>query len=101
MHLVNRMHLLKLLADVDVNIFTDTDILEITGQGVEIASRESCERKVLPADTVVLALGLKPERTLLESIDDGTTEIYAIGDCVKPRKVMDAIWEGFRAARRS
>jgi len=101
MHLVNRMHLQKLLADAEVKILTDTSILEITGQGVVIADRErEDEKSILPADTVMLALGLKPERELLEALNDGAIEVYAIGDCVEPRKVMDAIWEGFRTALR-
>ncbi len=27
------------------------------------------------------------------------SEIYSIGDCVEPRKLLNAIWEGFRSAR--
>ena len=26
-------------------------------------------------------------------------EMYAIGDCVETRKIINAIWEGFRIAR--
>jgi len=26
-------------------------------------------------------------------------ELYPIGDCLLPRRLMDAIWEGFRLAR--
>ena len=29
----------------------------------------------------------------------GSLNVYAIGDCVEPRKVINAIWEGFRIAR--
>jgi len=100
MHLVNRMHLLKLLSEASIEIFTNTDILEITAKSVSINIRESNEKKVLPSETVVLAFGLKPERSLLKSLDSDNFEIHTIGDCVQPRKVMDAIWEGFRAARR-
>jgi hypothetical protein len=48
---------------------------------------------------VVLAVGLTPNSDLEEALKGEPFEIHAIGDCVKPRKVIDAIWEGFRVAR--
>jgi len=51
-----------------------------------------------PADTVVLALGSRPNRLLAESLDEAGIPFKAVGDCVEPRKVMDAIHEGFLAA---
>jgi len=95
---VNREHLLKLLGDAKVEIFTDTGILEITDEGVAVADRND-KRSMLKASTVVLALGLKPDGALFEVLKDRVPEIYAVGDCVEPRKVINAIWEGFRAAR--
>ena len=98
MHAANRMHLLKLLADADVRVFADTSILEIMDKGVAIADK-SGKRSVLGADTVVLASGFKPDGRLLETLEDKVAEVYAIGDCVEPRKVENAIHEGFRIAR--
>jgi len=98
MHWVNRMHLLKLLDDTNVRILTGANPLEITDEGVTITDKDS-KRSTLKADTVVLAKGFKPNRKLEEVLKDKVPEIYVIGDCVEPRKVMDAIWEGFRFAR--
>ena len=53
----------------------------------------------MAADTVVFAVGLTPQRELIEALRDKVPEVYAIGDCVEPRKVINAIWEGFRTAR--
>ena len=49
--------------------------------------------------SVVLALGLKPNQELADALGDTVPETHVIGDCVEPRKVMDAVWEGFRRAR--
>ena len=57
------------------------------------------QKDFLIADTVVLAVGLKPNNGLWETLSGEVREIYAIGDCVKPRRVLNAIWEGFRTAR--
>jgi len=94
----NRMHLLQLLKDEKVDILTGSQALEIKDEGVVIADK-SGKRSILSADTVVLALGLKSSDQLSETIRDKVPEVYAIGDCVEPRKVTNAIWEGFRTAR--
>jgi thioredoxin reductase len=44
-------------------------------------------------------VGLQAEDELVEQVGEGVPEVYAIGDCREPRKVINAIWEGFRAAR--
>ena len=98
MNNINGEHLLKLLADTNVKILTDTNVLEITDEGIAIADKDG-KKSTLEADTVVLALGLKPRGELLEALKDKVPEVYAIGDCVEPRKVLNAIEEGFRTAR--
>ena len=94
----NREHMLKLLTDAKVEILTETKVLEITDEGVKIADKLG-KRSTLKADTVVLAIGLKPDKKLLKSIADKIPEVYAMGDCVEPRRVINAIWEGFHTAR--
>jgi len=98
MQLANRQHILKLLADANVKILTNTNILKIMDKGVAIADKDD-RRDTLEADTVVLALGLKSNNGLPGTLRDKVPELYAIGDCIEPRKVINAIWEGFRAAR--
>lgn len=94
----NSMHLLELLADMDVQILTETKFLEITDNGITIADKDG-KRSTLEADTVVLAMGLRSDEGLLDALRDTVPEVYTIGDCVEPRKVINAIWEGFRIAR--
>jgi 2-enoate reductase len=96
----NRLYLLDHLKDVKV--LTRTSVLELGDKDI-LVSQTPENRKTIESDTVVISVGLKSNRSLLESLDigigDRMNEIYAIGDCVKPRKVIDAIWEGFRLAR--
>ncbi len=94
----NRMHLLKMLADTNVKILTETSVAEIMDDNVVLVDKYGRKNK-LENDTVVLALGLKSNRRLEEALKDKVSEIYVIGDCVEPRKVINAIWEGFRFAR--
>jgi 2-enoate reductase len=98
MYSINRMHILKLLSDVNVKILTDTRVLEITDEGVMISDKQD-QRSILGADTVVLAVGLKSNNGLFKILSDKVPEVYLIGDCKEPRKVINAVWEGFRLAR--
>jgi len=84
----NRMYLLKLLTDSTVEILTETKVTEIEEEGVRIAYSRGKEG-FLEANTVVLAVGLKPNRVLLEDLRDELPEIYAVGDCAEPRKVLE------------
>ena len=52
----------------------------------------------LPVDTVVLAVGAKPENSLLGGLEGKVPEMYAIGDCLSPRKMIEAIHEGYETA---
>ncbi len=95
---VNAKDLKEKLDKAKVEILTYTNVLEVTDDGIVIAN-EQIKKSTLEADTIVLAVGLEPNRELLENLQDRIPEVYTIGDCVDSRKVIDAIWEGFRTAR--
>jgi len=52
-----------------------------------------------PFDAIVLAMGQKVDDSLYFSLKGKVAELYRIGDCVAPRKVDMAIWEGHRIGR--
>jgi 2-enoate reductase len=55
---------------------------------------------VITADTVVLAAGFRPNRDLIDSLKkDAKLQVFEVGDCVKPRKIFDAIHDGHLAAK--
>lgn len=94
----NAIDLLRLLAESHMKISTSTNVLEITDTGLVIADAQG-KRSTLEADTITFAVGMKPNTELQEALQDKLPEVYAIGDCVEPRLVLNAIWEGFRTAR--
>ncbi|MBI2858551.1 MAG: FAD-dependent oxidoreductase [Chloroflexi bacterium] len=97
-HKDNRLHLLKLLGEAKVRILTETRVLEITEKGAMISDKDG-RISFLDADTVVLAVGLRSEDKLSKALASTAPEVFTIGDCVQPRKVINAIWEAFRTAR--
>jgi mycofactocin system FadH/OYE family oxidoreductase 2 len=52
-----------------------------------------------PYDALVLAMGQKVDDALYMSLKGKVPELYRVGDCVAPRKVDMAIWEGHRVGR--
>ena len=81
-----------------MEIRTNVRVLEITDEHI-IMANENGEESTLDADTIVIGVGLKPNNALVEILKNRVPELYAIGDCAKPRRVLNAIWQGFRMAR--
>jgi mycofactocin system FadH/OYE family oxidoreductase 2 len=52
-----------------------------------------------PYDSLVLAMGQRVDDSLYLSLKGKVKELHRIGDCVAPRKVDMAIWEGHRIGR--
>ncbi|MEW6334927.1 MAG: FAD-dependent oxidoreductase, partial [Thermodesulfobacteriota bacterium] len=50
--------------------------------------------------TVVFAVGAKPDDLLYEQLMSAGIETIKAGDCVKPRRILDAVEEGFLAGNR-
>jgi len=95
---INAMDLQELLDDANVKIETSCNVQEIIDEGLIMTDRQD-KKRTLEADTIILAVGLKPNRELVETLQGKLPELYVIGDCVESRRVINAIWEGFRTAR--
>ncbi len=53
----------------------------------------------IQGDTVLYAAGLKPRSALVESLEEtGVPFFRAVGDCIGPRLIREAVYEGFCAA---
>ena len=97
-HKANRLHLLELLDKAKVDVLTNSNVIEVGEEGVIIASSNG-EKSALTVDSVVLALGAQCYDELSGALKNKVPEVYAIGDCIEPGKVINAIWGGFRTAR--
>lgn len=89
--------LLEMVKESKVEVLTSTRLLEVTKKGAIVSTDGS--RRELNADTVVLALGFKPVSVLRDALEGKLPELFTVGDCVEPRKILNAIWEGFHASR--
>lgn len=76
---------------------TNTVCKEITSTGVLVQAADG-SAKMIRADTVVLATGVRAKRIEAEAYYGTAPECYIIGDCDKPRKIMEATFEGYNIA---
>ena len=91
-----RWSLLKCLRCMDVDLRTGTRLVEIRNNSVVVEDGSGTTE--IPADTVVMAVGSKSVDTLSASLADLGVEVTVIGDAKSPRKISDAVREGFEAA---
>jgi 2,4-dienoyl-CoA reductase-like NADH-dependent reductase (Old Yellow Enzyme family)/thioredoxin reductase len=98
LELGEKMWFLEHLQEAGVKVLTNTKIDAVTAEGVRTVDRD-WQGEVFAVDTVVLALGARPENALVEDLKDLGIEMYSIGDCVEPRNIYEAVHEGARVAR--
>jgi len=80
-----------------VRIMTNAKAKRIEDHGVVVDTPSG--ESFVEADTVVFAVGLKPNRSLVEQLGQTEVpEIYAIGDCNRVGRLVEAIRDGFQTA---
>ena len=90
-----RVPLLKKLNEYGVKLIGEVSIKEFTDEGV-ICTDKNGEKVLFRADDAVLALGLKPNKALVESLSQVVPESYIIGDADKAGMLGDATTQAYR-----
>ena len=99
--------LLKRLEKLGVEVRTGVEVMQFEtdaeGRTIVVArpypQQEEAAQMRFPAETVIIALGLRANRALADALE-GQAEIHLIGDCVEPREALDAVYEGFEIGRK-
>ena len=77
-----------------------TELVAVEGSAVVVANALTrSQRRIEGVDTVILAMGSRSTDALYRALKGKVAVIHAIGDCVAPRGVHQAILEGTRVAR--
>ncbi|MEE9192030.1 MAG: NAD(P)/FAD-dependent oxidoreductase, partial [Candidatus Aerophobetes bacterium] len=98
-HPTNRSMLIRSMEKEGVKILEKREIVRIEEEGA-VVKRENGTEELLRADNVVFATGFEPKGDLRGALSKVSfdAEVYFIGDCVEPRKLCEAIHEGYHAA---
>jgi 2,4-dienoyl-CoA reductase-like NADH-dependent reductase (Old Yellow Enzyme family)/thioredoxin reductase len=85
--------------NLNVSIHTGKRLESLSDEGITVVDRYGI-RTTITADTVVLAAGSRPNRDLIDRLkNESNLQVFEAGDCIKPRKIFDAIHEGHLAAK--
>ena len=93
--IINKITLLRRLEAAGVRVLTGHAVTRVTDTGLVAEGPDGPVE--LEADTVVAAFGVRADRGLAEALE-GRTKVHAVGDCVHPAKVAEAVNAGFEAA---
>jgi hypothetical protein len=66
---------------------------------ITVRENFTSEEHDLPVDAVVTAWYGRASDELFHQLTELGLEAYAVGDCLAPRRAIDAIWDGFRIGR--
>lgn len=93
------LHWLGLMKELDksAKLVTRAKVTRVAEEGV-YAAGEKGEERLYEADTVLLAVGLKPRAMMVESLRNCAPDFVVIGDCLRPATVMEAIHMGYFSA---
>ena len=97
--MINRSFLLRSLENKGILMVPSVRYESVTEDGINIVDGEG-KRKFLKAETIVIAAGFVPDDGLFRSLKHEVKECYAIGDCVQPRNILEAIGEAAEIARK-
>jgi pyruvate/2-oxoglutarate dehydrogenase complex dihydrolipoamide dehydrogenase (E3) component len=95
---ITRKVLLKELRERGVRFLTGRRLSRVEETGVVVTAEDGTETFV-EADSVVVAIGNKPDNSLYEEIRALGIPLYQIGDCLEPRSAKAAISEAATIGR--
>lgn len=88
-----RLFLTGRLQAAGVKILTLKKLTEIRDNEVVLTDSKSGETTVIPADAVILAMGVRPERSLAEQVLDEFDHVTLVGDVSRTGQIADAMRE--------
>jgi 2,4-dienoyl-CoA reductase-like NADH-dependent reductase (Old Yellow Enzyme family)/thioredoxin reductase len=102
-----RMVLIDRLKQKGVRLVPNTQYMAAADTGLRIHVRGGITSmaeiaadamKNVVADTIVIAAGSTSNTDLAEGLKGKAPKVYSIGDCVEPRRILEAIREGWKVA---
>lgn len=93
-----KWHMQRHFHDLPIEIRLRTTVKAVEGSVVTVV-RDGVEERLEGIDTVVVCAGARPNRALIEAVQGLAPEVSVVGDAVRPRSGLEAVAEGYRAAR--
>jgi 2,4-dienoyl-CoA reductase (NADPH2) len=95
---MTRKIIFKKFKERGVRILTGFQLLRISERGAYVLDKDGKEL-LLEGDSIIIAVGNRPDNSLFNQIKDMGIEAYQIGDCLEVRSAKEAILEGASIGR--
>jgi len=92
-----RRRLMDGLRGKKVTLINNANCEEIKEGNITITTSEG-KKETIEVDNVIVAVGFKANDSLLKALEGKVPEIRCIGDCSEPRRILEAVGEGYRTA---
>lgn len=86
-----------LLKFENVDVLLETTITGATKESALVTTKDG--KKEIKADTIIMAIGYKSEKSLFDELKMDVEELYLLGDAKNVKNVMFAIWDAYEVAR--
>lgn len=94
----NDMMLKDMIKFHDVEVKTNTSLLEIQDESVLTINKQFIKQRI-KADTIIIAIGYTSDDDLYKEIREIHPKVHIIGDARKVQNIMYAIWDGYEIGR--
>ncbi|MCM3585586.1 NAD(P)/FAD-dependent oxidoreductase [Mesobacillus maritimus] len=91
----NVLDQLAKLNKLEVGLLPGHKLLKIEDDRIILEQVDNQEELILTVDAVILSLGVKPNTEIVEQLQNQFPNVKVIGDAKAPRKIAQAIREGF------
>lgn len=86
------------LKEADTKFYTSTKLEDVLPGAIKVLDTVTNTEREIPCDIVVLSMGVRPDNSLYESLKSEFGNVYAIGDCVKTGRIVNATEAAYRLA---
>ena len=80
-----------------IDIMTSSHVAEPVKGGFKVKSGD--KETIVPADSAIVAIGYRSERSLYDKVRNLVPEVYSFGDARQVSNIMYAIWDAYEVAR--
>lgn len=96
---LHRFGMLELFKKKNVFILIRRKVVGVTERGIQVINLDSSQEESVESDCVVIAMGARPVNAIVNALEGKVPAVYSVGDCNRPRVIMEAIYEGSLAGR--
>ena len=82
-----------------INVFNKTEVKTVSGKDVTI-DRHGAIITQRDVDSIVISVGVEPNRVFTRRTEKGSFKIHVIGNCSREGAIMEAVADGAEVGRR-